>query len=112
MRRQTMRRFRKLTAVVTQLALVATFALSTIAGKNVKGQTVVWLGSTPPSGMEARLYFRTLGGRARYATDQEGAIASIGVSGGFRRGGAGAQGAQGAQAQGVRSQGQDQAQDQ
>jgi hypothetical protein len=70
------------------------------AGKSVKGKTVVWLGSTPPKGMEARQYFRTLSGRARYAIDQEGAIASIGVGGGFRRGG------QGAQAQGRQDQGQ------
>jgi len=70
------------------------------AGRNVKGKTVVWLGSTPPKGMDGRQYFRTLGGRARYATEQEGAIASIGVSGGFRRGG------QGAQAQAGQGQGQ------
>ena len=49
------------------------------AGKNVKGKTVVWLGSTPLKGMDGRQYFRMLGGRSRYATEQEGAIASIGV---------------------------------
>lgn len=61
------------------------------AGRNVKGKAVVWIGSTPPKGMDGRQYFRTLGGRARYATEQEGAIASIGVSG-LRRGGQGGQG--------------------
>ena len=81
------------------------------AGKNVKGKTAVWLGSAPPKGMEARQYFRTLGGRARYATDQEGAVASIGVQGSFRRGGQGAQGqvqdqaAQGGQRPGGQGQG-------
>src|SRR6185503_7480746 len=71
------------------------------AGRNVKGKTVVWLGSTPPKGMDGRQYFRTLGGRARYATEQEGALASIGVGGGFRRGGQGGQGqAQAAQGEG------------
>lgn len=66
------------------------------AGKNVKGKTVVWLGGTPPKGMDGRQYFRALGGRARYATEQEGAIASIGVAGNFRRGGGGqGQGGQG-----------------
>lgn len=76
------------------------------AGRNVKGKTVVWVGSTPPKGMDGRQYFRTLGGRARYATEQEGAIASIGV-GGFRRGGQGGQGpAQGAQAEGSQRAGQ------
>src|SRR5262249_51698559 len=74
-------------------------------GKNVKGKTVVWLGSTPPKGMEGRQYFRALGGRARYATDQEGAVASIGVAGGgFRRGGQG-QAGQGQPGQGQPGQG-------
>ncbi|HEY3138153.1 MAG TPA: M28 family peptidase [Blastocatellia bacterium] len=59
------------------------------AGKNVRGKTVVWLGSTPPKGMDGRQYLRALGARARYATEQEGAIASIGVAGNFRRGGGG-----------------------
>jgi peptidase M28-like protein len=60
------------------------------AGKNVKGKTVVWLGTTLPKGpqkeTDSRQYFRMLGGRSRYATEQEGAIASIGVGGNFRRG--------------------------
>ena len=58
-------------------------------GKNVKGKTVVFLGSAPPKGMESGAYRRALGGRSRYATEQVGAIASIGVGGGFRRGGGG-----------------------
>jgi Peptidase family M28 len=80
------------------------------AGKNVKGKTVVWLGSTPPKGMDGRQYFRMLGGRSRYANEQEGAIASVGVGFSFRRGqGGGGQGqgpAQGAQGQGGPPRGQ------
>jgi len=80
-------------------------------GRNVKGKTVVFLGSTPPKGMEGTQYRRSLGGRARYATEQEGAVASIGVAGGgFRRGAGGQPGGQG-QAQG-QGQGQTQAQGQ
>lgn len=71
-------------------------------GRNVKGKTVVFLGSAPPKGMEGPEYRRALGGRSRYATDQAGAIASIGVAGGFRRGGQG----QGAQAPGGQGQAQ------
>lgn len=78
------------------------------AGRNVKGKTVVFLGSTPPKGMEGATYRRALGGRSRYATEQEGAVASIGVGGGFRRGGGGQLGGQG-QGQGQR-QGQAQGQ--
>lgn len=74
------------------------------AGKNVKGKTVVWLGSTGPKGLEARQYFRALGGRSRYATEQEGAVASIGVPGNFRRGQGGGGGAPGQGAQGRVSQ--------
>jgi hypothetical protein len=74
-------------------------------GKNVKGKTVVWLGSAPPKGLDDRQYFRMLGGRSRYATEQEGAIASIGVASNFRRG----QGGRGqAQGQGGQSQSQGQ----
>src|SRR5262249_11879796 len=68
-------------------------------GRNVKGKVVVFLGSTPPKGLEGTQYRRALFGRARYATEQEGAIASIGVGGNFGRGGAG-------QPQGPRAQGQ------
>ena len=82
-------------------------------GRNVKGKTVVFLGSTPPKGMEGTQYRRALGGRSRYATEQEGAVASIGVAGGgFRRGGSGQPGGQGqgqGQAQG-QAQGQGQGQ--
>ncbi|HLF83482.1 MAG TPA: M28 family peptidase [Blastocatellia bacterium] len=74
------------------------------AGKNVKGKTVVFLGSTPPKGMESGPYRRALGGRSRYATEQEGAVASIGV-GGFRRGGGGQPGGQGQGGQGPGAQG-------
>ena len=58
-------------------------------GRNVKGKVVVFLGSTPPKGLEGTQYRRALFGRSRYATEQEGAIASIGVGGNFGRGGAG-----------------------
>src|SRR5262245_59581435 len=75
-------------------------------GKNVKGKVVVFLGSTPPKGLEGTQYRRALFGRSRYATDQEGAVASIGVGGNFGRGGAGQQGA--GQQQGARGQGQGQ----
>ncbi|MEK6409846.1 MAG: M28 family peptidase [Acidobacteriota bacterium] len=75
-------------------------------GKNVKGKTVVWLGTTGPKGLEARQYFRALGGRSRYATEEEGAVASIGVGGG-RRGQGQSAGAQGQSGQG---QGQGQGQ--
>ena len=73
------------------------------AGRNVKGKTVVWIGSTPPKGMEGAQYRRALGGRARYATEQEGAIASIGVPATFRRPG---QGQGQVQGQGQAGQGQ------
>ena len=64
-------------------------------GKNVKGKTVVFLGTTTPKGMESGPYRRALGGRSRYAIDQEGAVASIGVGGGSRRGGGAQAGGQG-----------------
>ncbi len=75
-------------------------------GKNVKGKTVVFLGNTPPKGMESGAYRRALGGRSRYATEQEGAVASIGVASGFRGGGGGQRpGAQGPGGQGPGGQG-------
>ena len=58
-------------------------------GRNVKGKVVLFLGSTPPKGLEGMQYRRALFGRSRYATEQEGAVASIGVGGNFGRGGAG-----------------------
>ena len=69
-------------------------------GRNVKGKVVVFVGSTPPKGLEGTQYRRALFGRSRYATDQEGAIASIGVAGNFGRGAG--------QPQGGRGQGQGQ----
>ncbi|MFY9572681.1 MAG: M28 family peptidase, partial [Blastocatellia bacterium] len=75
------------------------------AGKNLRGKVAVWIGSTGPKGLEARQYFRALGGRSRYATEQQGAAASIGVAGSFRRG-------QGAGGQGQNNQGQNQGQGQ
>ncbi|HQR33804.1 MAG TPA: M28 family peptidase [Blastocatellia bacterium] len=59
------------------------------AGKDVKGKAVVYLGGAGPKGL-AQEYRRSLGGRARYATDQRQALASIGpvvTGGGFRGGG-------------------------
>ncbi|HWO02383.1 MAG TPA: M28 family peptidase [Blastocatellia bacterium] len=52
--------------------------LNDYAGKNAKGKVVVYLGSTPPKGVDARQTFRALGGRSRYATEQQGAVATIG----------------------------------
>jgi hypothetical protein len=65
------------------------------AGKDVKDKAVVYLGATGPKGL-GQQFRRSLGGRARYATDQKQAVASVGVSGGGfggRPGGAGAGGA-------------------
>jgi hypothetical protein len=56
------------------------------AGRDVKGKVAVWLGQTGPKGLDPS-YRRLLGGRARYAIDVKGAIASIGSPGGFGRGG-------------------------
>lgn len=67
-------------------------------GKDVKGKAVVYLGANGPKGLGPQ-FRRLLGGRARYATDQKQAVASIGVSGGGfggRPGGAGPSGAAGA----------------
>ncbi|HKQ78274.1 MAG TPA: M28 family peptidase [Blastocatellia bacterium] len=64
------------------------------AGKDVKGKAVVYLGANGPQGLGTR-FRRALGGRARYATDQRQAVASIGVGGGpagERQGGGGAGG--------------------
>ncbi|HJZ97376.1 MAG TPA: M28 family peptidase, partial [Candidatus Solibacter sp.] len=47
-------------------------------GKSVKGKMVVWLGNAGPKGLDQQLYRRLLFGRSRYATEQEGAMASIG----------------------------------
>jgi hypothetical protein len=64
------------------------------AGKNVKGKAVVYLGAAGPKGLGPQ-FRRSLGGRARYATDQRQALASIGVAGGGfggRQGGGGGAG--------------------
>jgi hypothetical protein len=50
---------------------------SDFAGKDVKGKVVVFLGTTGPKALD-QTYRRLLMGRARYATDQKGAIATIG----------------------------------
>lgn len=52
-------------------------------GKDVHGKAVVWLGARGPKGLDASLR-RLLAGRGRYATEQLGAVASIGEPvGGF-----------------------------
>ncbi len=51
---------------------------SDYAGRNVKGKVVVYLGTAPPNGVDARQAFRAMFGRGRNATDMEGAIAAIG----------------------------------
>ncbi len=60
-------------------------------GQDVKGATVVWLGNTGPKNLDQALYRRALTGRARYATEQLGAVASIGPAAetGAGRGGRG-----------------------
>jgi hypothetical protein len=56
-------------------------------GKDVKDAAVVWLGSSGPRGLDQATYRRLLTGRNRYATEQLGAVASIGPAAGT--GGAG-----------------------
>jgi hypothetical protein len=51
------------------------------AGKDVKGKAVIYLGGNGPKGLSPQ-FRRALGGRARYATDQRQALASIGPAGG------------------------------
>lgn len=66
-------------------------------GKDVKGKVVVYLGASGPKGLGPQ-FRRALSGRARYATDQRQAVASIGVAGGGfgrRPGGGGGQGGRG-----------------
>jgi hypothetical protein len=55
------------------------------AHANVKGKVVVWLGGAGPKGLD-QSYRRALFGRARFATEQQGAVASIGPVVAFRRG--------------------------
>jgi hypothetical protein len=47
------------------------------AGKDVKGKAVVYLGGNGPKGLGPQMQ-RSLRGRGRFATDQQGAVASIG----------------------------------
>jgi len=63
---------------------------SDYAGKHVKGTAVVWLGATGPAGLDQGEYRRALSGRNRYATEQLGAAAAIGVAVGGFGGGRGA----------------------
>jgi hypothetical protein len=53
-------------------------------GKNVKGKVVVYLGSTPPKDVDPRQTIRAMSGRSRYATEQHGAVATIGPLFSFR----------------------------
>jgi len=74
------------------------------AGKDVKGKAVVYLGANGPKGLGTE-FRRAISGRARYATEQRQAVASVGVAGGGfggRQGGAGAAGAAGARGPGAR----------
>ena len=50
---------------------------------------VVWLGSSGPKGLDQATYRRLLMGRNRYATEQLGAVASIGPATGAGRAGLG-----------------------
>ena len=56
-------------------------------GKDVKDAAVVWLGSSGPKGLDQATYRRLLSGRNRYATEQLGAVASIGPASGAGRAG-------------------------
>jgi len=78
-------------------------------GKNVKGKFVVWLGPNGPQGLEARTYRRLLGGRSRYATEQQGALASIGPPVFGRQGGGANRANQGGPGQGQPGAGNGQA---
>jgi hypothetical protein len=51
-------------------------------GKDVKGKVVVFVGTTAPKNIDAQ-YRRLMFGRARYATEQQSALASIGPTMGF-----------------------------
>lgn len=52
---------------------------------DVKNKVVVWAGEMGPNGLELQKYFRALFGRSRYATEQLGALASIGPEMNFGR---------------------------
>jgi hypothetical protein len=47
-------------------------------GVSAKDAAVVWLGPEGPNGIDAQTYRRLLSGRNRYATEQQGAAASLG----------------------------------
>ena len=74
---------------------------SDYTGRNVKGKVAVYLGTQPPNGVDPRQAFRAMFGRGRNATEQEGAVATIGPDlnlrmtmgggGGGQEGGAGRQ---------------------
>jgi hypothetical protein len=49
------------------------------AGRDVKGEVVVWLGPKGPEGLDQQRYRRALSGRNRFATEQAGALAAIGA---------------------------------
>jgi hypothetical protein len=53
-------------------------------GKNVKGKVVVYLGSAPPRDVDPRQTIRAMSSRSRYATEQQGAVATIGPLFSFR----------------------------
>src|SRR5262249_54501264 len=82
------------------------------AGHDVKGKVAVFVGSSPPKGVDARQYGRAMFSRGRAAIDERGAVATIGPVFAGRRGGGQQQTGAGqgqAQAQG-QAQGQGQAQ--
>jgi len=64
-------------------------------GKDVRNAAVVWLGSSGPKGLDLATYRRLLMGRNRYATEQLGAVASIGPAIGAGTGAAGRAGGPG-----------------
>ena len=53
-------------------------------GKTVKGKVVVYLGSAPPKDVDPRQTIRAMSSRSRYATEQQGAVATIGPLFSFR----------------------------
>ncbi|HSE97694.1 MAG TPA: M28 family peptidase, partial [Blastocatellia bacterium] len=63
------------------------------AGKNVRGKVVVYLGAGGPQGLSPQ-HRRALFSRSRFATDQEGAVATIGPGAGMAGGRGGAGGGQ------------------
>jgi hypothetical protein len=51
---------------------------SDFGDRDVRGSAVVWLGADGPRAVDPTRYRRVLSGRGRYATEQRGALASIG----------------------------------